>query len=63
MGQIENAVLTYIHYRGFPGGSVIKNLPAMQEAREGDMDLIPESGGSPEEEMAAHSNIPACEIP
>ena len=47
MGQTENAVLTYIHYHGFPGASVMKNLPAMQEAHEGDMDLIPESGGSP----------------
>ena len=47
MGQIEKAVLTYIHYHGFPGASVIKNLSAMQEAHEGDMDVIPESGGSP----------------
>ena len=32
-------------YMGFPGGSVVKNLPA----NEGDAGLIPESGRSPGE--------------
>jgi len=39
---------------GFPGGSVVKNLPA----KTGDTGLIPGSGRSPgEEEMATHSSI------
>ena len=38
----------------FPGGSVVKNLPA----KTGDTGLIPGSGRSPgEEEMATHSSI------
>ena len=31
---------------GFPGGSVVKNPPAMQETRAGDADLIPGLGRS-----------------
>ena len=44
---------------GFPGGSVVKNLPAMQETQ------IPFLGWKDplEKEMATHSNIPAWEIP
>ena len=44
---------------GFPGGSVVKNLPAMQEI------WFPSLGQEEplEEEMAAHSNILAWEIP
>ena len=38
---------------GFPGGSVVKNLPA----KTGDTGLIPGSGRSPGEEMATHSSI------
>ena len=47
---------------GFPGGSAVKNLPAVQETREmwvrslGLEDL-------PEEEMATHSSFPAGKIP
>ena len=37
----------------FPGGSVVKNLPA----KTGDTGLIPGSGRSPGEEMATHSSI------
>ena len=44
---------------GFPGGSVVKSPPASA----GDVDLIRESGRSPGEEMATHSNILAREIP
>ena len=47
---------------GFPGGSAVKNLPAMQEAKEtwvwslGQEDLL-------EEGMATHSSILAWRIP
>ena len=47
---------------GFPGGSVVKNLPAMQETKEtwvrslGQEDLL-------EEGMATHSSILAWRIP
>ena len=47
---------------GFPGGSVVKNLPE----NTGGMGLIPGSGGFPptlEEEMATHSSILGWEIP
>ena len=43
---------------GFPGGAVVKNPPT----NAGDVDLIPGSGRS-QEEMAARSNVLACEIP
>ena len=46
-------------FTGFPGGSVVKNLPA----DEGDTGLIPGPGSSPGEEMATHSRILAWEIP
>ena len=46
-------------YTGFPGGTVVKNLPP--EA--GGADLFPGSGRSLEEEMATHSSIPAWKIP
>ena len=38
----------FVSLIGFPGGSVVKNLPA----NAGDMGLIPGSGRSPEEGMA-----------
>jgi len=44
---------------GFPGGSVVKNLPASV----GDVGSIPGWGRSPEKEMATHSSILAWEIP
>ena len=40
-------------FRGFPGGSVVKNLPA----NAGDSDLIPGSERSPGEENGNHSSI------
>ena len=43
---------------GFPGGSVVKNLPASA----GDLHSIPALGRSPGKEMATHSSIPAWEI-
>ena len=45
--------------RGFPGGSVVKNLPA----NAGDLGLIPWSGRSLEKEMTTHSSVLAWEIP
>ena len=47
---------------GFPSGSVVKNLPAMQETQE---TWVPSLGKEDhlEEEMATHSNIPAWKIP
>ena len=48
---------------GFPGGVVVKNLPANAgDAR--DTGLIPGSGRDPlEKEMATHSSVIAWEIP
>ena len=47
---------------GFPGGSVVKNLPA--NAREaGDSGSIPGREDPLEEEMATHSSILAWRIP
>ena len=44
---------------GFPGGSVVKNLPA----NAGDAGSIPGSGRSPGEGNGTHSSILAWEIP
>ena len=44
---------------GFPGGSVVKNLPA----NTGDAGSFPGSGRSPEEEMATHFSSLAKIIP
>ena len=54
----------YVHiyvyiFIGFPGDSVVKNLPANEQ----DACLIPGSGRSLEEEMATHSSILAWEVP
>ena len=47
---------------GFPGGSVVKNLPAMQGPQE--MRVQSLGGEDPlEEGMATHSNILASRIP
>ena len=47
------------HLEGFPGGSLVKNLPAMQE-----MQVHSLGGEYPlEEEMATHSSILAWRIP
>ena len=45
-------------FMAFPGGSVVKNLPA----NAGDKGLIPRSGRSPEDSMATHSSILAWRI-
>ena len=44
---------------GFPGGSMVKNLPASA----GDAGSVPGSGRSLEKEMATHFSILAWEIP
>ena len=44
---------------GFPGGRVVKNLPADA----GDVGLSPGSGRSPGEGMAMHSSIFTWKIP
>ena len=44
---------------GFPGSSVVKNLPANARG----VGAILKLGRSPEKEMAAHSSILAWEIP
>ena len=53
------------YYVGFPGGSVVNNLPAtVGDARdEGDMGLIPGQEDPLEEGMATHSSILAWRIP
>ena len=49
---------------GFPGGSVVKNLPARAGDTE-DVGSIPGLGRSPEvgKSMATHASILACRIP
>ena len=54
LGLIFREVLMYS--LGFPGGSVVKNLPANAGAA-GDIGSIPGWGRSSEEEMATHSSI------
>ena len=52
-------VCMYVYIRGFPGGSVVKNLPAVQETW-----VRPLGQKDPlEKEMATHSSILAWEIP
>ena len=48
-----------IVFGSFPGGSVVKSMPA----NAGDVGSIPGSGRSPEEEMANPSSILAWKIP
>ena len=49
-------------YQGFPGGSSVKNLPAMQEKQETQFWWV--GWKDPlEEGMATHSSIPAWRIP
>ena len=54
-------VYTYCQ-KGFPGGSAVKNLPAMQETQE---TQVPSLGWEDplEEEMATHSSVLAWRIP
>ena len=47
---------------GFPGGSVVKNLPAVLETQETRVPSLVQEDPL-EEEMATHSSIPAWKIP
>ena len=48
--------------KGFPGGTVLKNLPALQETQETRVQFL--GWEDPlEEEMATHSSILAWKIP
>ena len=47
---------------GFPGGSVVKNLPAIEEMQETGVQTLGQED-SLEKEMATHSSILAWEIP
>ena len=61
--RFPNRVITEIilstKSMGFPGGSVVKNLPAKQETLVGSLDWEDPL----EKEMATHSSILAWEIP
>ena len=57
-GCTESKMLKASALMGFPGGSVVKNLPA-NAGDTGDAGLIPGLERSLEEEMAIHSDIPA----
>ena len=53
----------YIYvYLGFPGGSVVKNLPTMQETQENQVRSLGQEDPL-EEGMATHSSIVAWRIP
>ena len=60
-GSTEKTVTfnSVIFIMGFPGDSVVKNLPA----NAGDMGLSPGLEDTLEKEMATHSSILAWEIP
>ena len=47
---------------GFPGGSVVKNLPAIQETQETQVQSLGQEDPL-EKEMATHSSLLACRIP
>ena len=49
-------------FKGFRGGSVVKN-PLANAGATGDAGSIPRLAGSPEKEMATHSSILAWRIP
>ena len=51
-----------MHTKDFPGGSVVKNLPAMQEPQETRVRSLGQEDPL-EEGMAAHSSILAWRIP
>ena len=51
-----------MYWVGFPGGSVVKNLPAVQETRGTQVQLLGQEDPL-EEGMATHSSILAWRIP
>ena len=60
ISSFELVFLTKI--KGFPGGSAIRNLPAMQEMQETWVQFLGQEDCL-EEERATHSNILAWKIP
>ena len=59
--SLEKGITTHSrHFLGFPGGSVVKNLPAKQETW---VRNIPGPGYHLEKEVATHSSILAWESP
>ena len=62
MFYIFLCILGCFYILGFPGGSVLKNLPANAGDAE-DVNSIPGSGKSSEEGNGTHSNILAWKIP
>ena len=59
---VKNFLFCIGSIRGFPGGSVVKNLPALQEPQESWVGSL--GGEDPlEEGMATHSTILAWRIP
>ena len=53
---------TRIHDRDFPGGAVVKHLPAIQETQETEVQSLGQEDPQ-EKEMATHSSILAWKIP
>ena len=49
-------------WKGFPGGSAVKNLPAMQELQETQFRSLGWED-PPEKDMATHSSVLAWRIP
>ena len=58
-GKMKSLKGVLIQYSSFPGGSMVKTLPASA----GDAGSNPGSIRSPEKEMAIHSSTLAWEIP
>ena len=58
--------MIFLTIMSFPNGSVVKNLPAMQEKKKKKQEMQVQSLGGEdllEEEMATHSSILAWKIP
>ena len=60
--RISFSVKTPAYLQGFPGGSAVNNLPAIQEPQEMRVRCLGQEIPL-EEEMATHSSIPAWKIP
>ena len=58
-----NKIIFLGEYLGFPSGSMVKNLPAVQEMHTGDASSIPGSGRSPGGGHEIQSSIFAWRIP
>ena len=58
-GKLGKKIRVLLQLLGFPGGSVVKNLPA----NAGDVGSVPGQKDLLEKEVANHSSILAWEIP